>query len=60
MPVLRDMVTVDNVLELSKIIYISLKYEKEFEYRIYLLVLEKLIKSQLPLPPQATLGMLSE
>ena len=50
-PVLRNIVTAENVLELSKIFYISLKYEKEFEYRIYLLVLEKLIANQPALLP---------
>ena len=53
------MVTADNVLELSKIIYISLKYEKEFEYRIYLLVLEKLVSSEPPVSP-AKFNTLSE
>lgn len=58
-PVLRDMVTAENVLELSKIIYISLKYEKEFEYRIYLLVLEKLIANE-PSVPSAKFTTLAD
>jgi hypothetical protein len=42
------MITYENVLELSKTIYISLKYEKEFEYKIYLFALEKLLVGHPP------------
>lgn len=49
-PTLRDLVSSENALELGKIIYISLKYDKEYERKVHLFALQKLLESDPPEP----------
>lgn len=49
-PVLRDLVNNENALELGKIIYISLKYDKWYEHKVHFFALEKLLSAD-PVEP---------